>query len=564
MTFSGTKFFFVTIILFTGYILSGCNNNETQTDATKQNNEQLTEISNHSIHNKNPDYIDTQNPLNSQTPSSETKIPNNELLTKTPPPNFKTSEVPQVPPTSAFKDTPWGQIKKTSVFWHDDIDISYEIPVFNGTSPAIIKINEFLQKRSDLFFSPDNLANCWEYEHNRHANPPNDNDHYKNVYTTTVNDINEKYISVSISYEYYMGGVLDYGTHSYVFDAQTGFPVSLPQISGKSIEELRNTVVSAIREQVNEEKLNHIEWKNIHQADDFDYYIKDNTIHVTFVKYEIANGGYGAFDIILPLSPSGMYSMSFKCTKWNSPLFINGEKLKFQDTKTTCEGKQFKFNSLCTVKLLKADDNYCESEVKCQIVSDENQNNIELMPRQLPTNMQPTLYEEFRNAQLTGNWASGHWYVDINGVYHDPQFLDNCKRDKCKETETTKCIPGTLAYEFGFGEPLYSSLAKDKIVILKNNKDEKYCDINEDCDSEDICCQELHICSPEACNGCPWIRMTSHKRNGSELCREDISKNCDTETKTRVCFDENKGPFSMHVYSRMAECIEESWIKWIE
>ncbi len=564
MIISAKKIHIITIILYTGVILSGCKNSETQsqTEVTKQPHEQAAIHSPFS--DANPEYIDTQNSVINQNAFNDSPKLTTNGSPKAPLPDFKPSEVPQVVPTSTFENKPWGKMKKTSVTWHDDIEISYEIPIFHGNSPAIIKINEFLQKRSDLFFSADNLANCWEYEHNRHANSPNDDEHYKNVYTAKVDDINDKYISISISYEFFMGGVFDYGTHSYVFDAQTGLQLSLSEITGKPLEELRNIVSSAIREQISKEKLDHIDWENIHNAEGFDYYIKDNTIHVTFVKYEIANGGYGTFNLTLPIEPSGIYSTSFKCSNWNNPLFINDTKLKFQDTKTTCEGKQFQFNSICTVKLLKADNNYCESEVTCRIESNENQTSVELMPRQLPANMQPAMYEEFRNAQLTGNWASGHWYVDMNGYYHDPQILDNCKRDKCKDTETTQCKPGTLAYELGFGEPLYSSRMNNNTVIQKNGATEKYCDKNDDCDNGNICCQELHICSPDACHGCPWIRMTNHTRNGSELCREDVNKNCNTETKIRVCFDENKGPLSMHVYSQMAGCIEESWIKSIE
>lgn len=216
--------------------------------------------------------------------------------------DFKSQEVPEIVTTATLTDTPWGKIKKLSVNWLGDIDISYEIPVFSGDSEAARKINDFMQKKTDLFFTKDNLAPCWEFEQQRHeadieVKPLEEI--FQNIHKLDV-DVTDKYISVIGSYEWYMGGVNDYGTVPHVFDAKTGDVVSLMQVSGKTIEELRKLVTDALKAQYND-AVTDIEWDKIAKAEFFNFYIKDKAIHVVFVKYEIASGAAGGFDITLPI-----------------------------------------------------------------------------------------------------------------------------------------------------------------------------------------------------------------------------------------------------------------------
>ncbi len=179
----------------------------------------------------------------------------------------------------------------------------YEIPVFEETGEGYAKINAHFAALRDAFFAPDGEAQeVWDMSTPPYANTTPYNDcWYASVVTQT-----EQLVGVTLSYDWYMGGVLDYGMESFVFDPRTGARLTLADLAGTGEEGLKDMVETALLQEYPgmEDRTDILNNARAIPMEDYDFYVMDAQIHIHFDKYEIAEGAAGEFDITLPLAPA--------------------------------------------------------------------------------------------------------------------------------------------------------------------------------------------------------------------------------------------------------------------
>ncbi|MEY8336488.1 hypothetical protein AALB16_00440 [Lachnospiraceae bacterium 62-35] len=178
-----------------------------------------------------------------------------------------------------------------------DLSVYYEIPIFEESTPGYQEINKFFDALCEGFFSPKNknLQAVWEYI----TAPEVSGTPYYYEWSVRMNDHTDKLVSVSISYNWYMGGVADYGSDSYTFDVNTGKLLCISELSNKTEEELKGMIISAMTEI--DQSTGAIEMDRVRQysLDDFEFYVQDGQIWINFDKYEISDGAAGGFQIML-------------------------------------------------------------------------------------------------------------------------------------------------------------------------------------------------------------------------------------------------------------------------
>lgn len=178
-----------------------------------------------------------------------------------------------------------------------NLELYFEIPVFEDGGDGYEEINAFFQGLEDEFFDEGDIAS---YRETASLLPQSDEFPCFYTYNACINDWTEKFVSVSLSYSWYMGGVLDYGTNNYNFRTDTGERLLLSDFIDGTETEVKDLIVSAIQQQypgIDNDALNAI---REHDAERFDFFISDGHVHVFFDKYEISYGAAGMFDVELP------------------------------------------------------------------------------------------------------------------------------------------------------------------------------------------------------------------------------------------------------------------------
>lgn len=198
--------------------------------------------------------------------------------------------------TTSFKDTDWGEIQITSLSGFKDLQASYEIPVFNRTFPAADKVNAFFQSSREENFNQARDKILSQYADKV---PGSDTLYFNHNVTRT--EFANNYVSVSISYEWYAGGVNDFGSQNYVFDPESGEQLELLDFCKNDAKTVNKRIKAAFKAQypTSDEAYAEI-FKRIDEHEGYDYYIENGQIVVQYDKYEIAAGAAGSFDIRLP------------------------------------------------------------------------------------------------------------------------------------------------------------------------------------------------------------------------------------------------------------------------
>jgi len=179
-----------------------------------------------------------------------------------------------------------------------DLSSFFEVPLLEGEGPGIQAVNEFFQALNQDFFSPANetLSRAWEYAAYPDA-PPGLYSYERRALTHCRT---EKLVSVSIDYEWYMGGVVDYGSDSYTFRADTGAQLRLADLTAEGERELRAMILSAVQEQDGGTGAIDLDRLEQYGLDDFEFYVEDGSVFISFDKYEAADGAYGGFTLKIP------------------------------------------------------------------------------------------------------------------------------------------------------------------------------------------------------------------------------------------------------------------------
>ena len=186
------------------------------------------------------------------------------------------------------------------------VDMYFEIPVFEGDSAAVEKINADLAAVRKAYVeneAPGVLDMVRESMSSEYG--PTKEAPYSNARSAAVETCTEQLVSVTIGYDWYMGGVLDYGVDTYNYNAVTGERIFLTDLLDGTESEIKESIVAALLEQypevedagVMETPMDAIRAKDINE---FHFYVKDGAVQIAFNKYEITYGAAGAFLVTLP------------------------------------------------------------------------------------------------------------------------------------------------------------------------------------------------------------------------------------------------------------------------
>lgn len=110
---------------------------------------------------------------------------------------------------------------------------------------------------------------------------------------------NERLISVTTIYNWYMGGVADYGTDSWTFDAETGKLLTLYDITDMNDEELISAIFIALENELPDGDTSAVREYGVN---DFEFSVENGERYINLDKYEASYGAAGAFHIRIPIS----------------------------------------------------------------------------------------------------------------------------------------------------------------------------------------------------------------------------------------------------------------------
>lgn len=186
------------------------------------------------------------------------------------------------------------------------VEMFFEIPVFSGESDAARRINADLADVKRAYLendAPAVLETVREMTGTEYG--PTPEAPYCNARTATVHTCDAALVSVTIAYDWYMGGVMDYGVDSYAYDAVTGERLTLRDLIDAPDDDIRASIADAFLAQypdsedagVTEPPADAIRAMDVA---DFHFYVEDGKAHVVFNKYEITCGAAGMFDVVLP------------------------------------------------------------------------------------------------------------------------------------------------------------------------------------------------------------------------------------------------------------------------
>ena len=170
----------------------------------------------------------------------------------------------------------------------------YKRVILKGDSEAVKKINQVLEEVCDAAVKEMPTGSA-EYA----AEHLSYDDEYRNVYTSRVTYNANGVISIMISYEWYQGGVLDYGCDGYTFDLATGEQLKLTDVCNGSDRTLMKKIKNKLIRKYSIDAFSQSSVDEL-SADKCDFYLnKGGKAVVVFDKYEIAAGAAGAFDVTL-------------------------------------------------------------------------------------------------------------------------------------------------------------------------------------------------------------------------------------------------------------------------
>ena len=185
------------------------------------------------------------------------------------------------------------------------VDLYFEIPVFKGRSSALTRINQFFIDLEKQFADEDDLSEIRDMASSFPGSGLSDEARFLDGNDAAVHTLTDALISVSIDYSWFMGGVFDYGSNGYTFNAKTGDRLYLNDVLSGSDQQIKETIVRSLQIQypgvenagVMETPMDVIRAMDIKEID---FIISDGHVSVIFDKYEIAAGMAGMFVVTLP------------------------------------------------------------------------------------------------------------------------------------------------------------------------------------------------------------------------------------------------------------------------
>lgn len=183
-----------------------------------------------------------------------------------------------------------------------DVDVYFERPVFEETTPGYRLINEFFEQQSNQFFSNENtdLNTLWEIAEEFSSYDSDVSDYGMECFVTAeVTYQSEKLVSVLLFRTRCYGGS-DYSwDEGYLFYADTGKRVKLREIIDGTEEEIKSMIEQVICDKYGDDGRIHSTIA-AYPFDGLNFYVKEGKVHITFAKYEILSGAAGIIDVTIP------------------------------------------------------------------------------------------------------------------------------------------------------------------------------------------------------------------------------------------------------------------------
>ncbi len=194
---------------------------------------------------------------------------------------------------------------------NENVEFFYEIPHMKGITPAAKRFNNFFDALYEDFMAtePEKVR---ELLNAAAPGRPSTDDPYRYCWRAEVHEVSEQWVSVTMSYDWYMGGVWDYGIDGYTFDRRSGDQFCLVDVLPGTEEDIRAAIARNLKEQYPEiaeladgqgnTPLTALERTPVRELD---FYIAENgMVTVVFDKYEIAPGVAGAISVEIVGFPS--------------------------------------------------------------------------------------------------------------------------------------------------------------------------------------------------------------------------------------------------------------------
>ncbi len=184
----------------------------------------------------------------------------------------------------------------------ENVDLFFEIPYMAGGSIAADRISDFFLSLY-MDFSEKEPGRVREILASAAPGTPSEDNTYRDCWTAQVQDCSDRWISISMSYDWYMGGVWDYGINGNTFDRGTGERLFLDDVLPGTEDEIQAAIACGLIEKYPEigeiaDAFGNTPLSTLRDlpVQEIDYYIIDGGIvTVIFDKNEIAPGAAGMF-----------------------------------------------------------------------------------------------------------------------------------------------------------------------------------------------------------------------------------------------------------------------------
>ncbi|MBE6739644.1 MAG: hypothetical protein E7565_04930 [Ruminococcaceae bacterium] len=162
------------------------------------------------------------------------------------------------------------------------IEHYYDLIQLKGNSEAAQKINNSLKAHMDSFFMSNE-------ELEEYADGAEDLGPYCYTMDAKVSHNAGGYICIVTSYDWYMGGVANFGYYGFTFNLSTGEPASLAELTGKTRISLENEIKTKVIEFFAEEYESDVIYQiKDRRLDDFEFFIENGEIVIVIPEYDIA------------------------------------------------------------------------------------------------------------------------------------------------------------------------------------------------------------------------------------------------------------------------------------
>lgn len=174
----------------------------------------------------------------------------------------------------------------------------YDLVQVSGNSDAARKMNEAI--KADLNKYVQEVMGCLDLA--QKLPPVQDNFYYKNTHDAEVTKNSGGQFSVKVSWDWFMGNLVDNGYVGFNFDSSTGEPLSLTDVFQMSEMETEKYIKSCIIEYINTHSdypwspsvYSIIQW---YPLKDFKFFLEDNKVVIYFDEGELGSGALGAVAI---------------------------------------------------------------------------------------------------------------------------------------------------------------------------------------------------------------------------------------------------------------------------